>query len=105
MVAVSGDGSDAALSLTSAGAELLTTWGLDLASIGEGRRPFCRACLDWTERRPHIAGALGSAILDQLLDRKWLSRTESRILIVSRKGAAGFERVFGIRADELARLP
>ena len=48
-------------------------FGIDLASL-TSRRPLVRACTDWTERRPHVAGALGAALLDSMLSRGWLVR-------------------------------
>lgn len=47
---------------------------LGVTTLPAGRRPALRSCLDWTERRPHVAGALGRAILDALVDGKWVSR-------------------------------
>jgi hypothetical protein len=44
------------------------------ASSTVARRPLVRACTDWTERRPHLAGALGAALLDAMLERGWLKR-------------------------------
>lgn len=58
-----------------------------------GRRPLARRCLDWTERRPHVAGALGAAILDQCRRRRWLASTdEPRRLRLTTSGRAVFER-------------
>ena len=48
-------------------------FGIDIAAL-PGRRPLVRACADWTERRPHVAGALGAALLDSMLSRGWLVR-------------------------------
>src|SRR5215831_8088831 len=50
---------DEAAEITSSGARFLTDFGIDLSALSSSRRHFCRLCLDWTERRPHIAGALG----------------------------------------------
>lgn len=63
---------------------------------GEGRRPFCRTCLDWSERRHHLGGALGAAILDHALDCGWARRGEGRVIAFSRKGAADFDRLFDL---------
>jgi len=48
-------------------------FGIDLGSL-PGRRPLVRPCTDWTERRPHVAGALGAALLTSLLERGWVQR-------------------------------
>lgn len=59
------------------------------------RRPVCRACLDWSVRRSHLAGTLGAAILDKILLEKWARREkDSRAVIFSPPGKQAFERVF-----------
>ena len=61
-------------------------FGVDIASL-PGRRPLVRACTDWTERRPHVAGALGAALLDSMLARGWLARRpDGRALNVTARG-------------------
>jgi DNA-binding transcriptional ArsR family regulator len=57
------------------------TLGLDVAALRAGRRPLCRSCLDWSERRPHLAGALGAALLERMLALHWARRVEgSRVV-------------------------
>ena len=71
-----------------------------LAQLGvtpPARATLCRPCLDWSERRPHLAGAVGTALLDAMVARHWLYPGEGRALAVSPAGAAGLERVFGLR--------
>ena len=59
------------------------------------RRPVCRACLDWSVRRSHLAGTLGAAILDKILVEKWARREkDSRAVIFSPPGKQAFEKVF-----------
>ena len=59
------------------------------------RRPVCRACLDWSVRRSHLAGTLGAAILDKILAEKWARREkDSRAIIFSPPGKQAFEKVF-----------
>ncbi|MBZ9717477.1 winged helix-turn-helix domain-containing protein [Mesorhizobium sp. AD1-1] len=59
------------------------------------RRPVCRACLDWSVRRSHLAGTLGAAILDKILAEKWARRgKDSRAVIFSLPGKQAFEKVF-----------
>ncbi|WP_027040285.1 ArsR/SmtB family transcription factor [Mesorhizobium ciceri] len=59
------------------------------------RRPVCRACLDWSVRRSHLAGTLGAAILDKTLAEKWARREkDSRAVIFSPPGRQAFERAF-----------
>jgi len=65
----------------------LTGWGVDLAAARAARRRFACACLDWSERRPHLAGSLGAALFDAALQRRWLVRdVDSRSVQVSAKG-------------------
>ncbi|AZO20782.1 ArsR family transcriptional regulator [Mesorhizobium sp. M1E.F.Ca.ET.045.02.1.1] len=68
---------------------------LDIAIDTKARRPVCRACLDWSVRRSHLAGALGAAILDKIIAEKWARRErDSRAVVFSPKGRQEFERVF-----------
>jgi DNA-binding transcriptional ArsR family regulator len=86
---------DTDLGLTPQGHEAITRFGIDLAAIGASRRPLCRACLDWSERRSHLAGALGAAILTTMMDRGWVKREAGRVLTFSRPGLAAFREAFG----------
>jgi len=88
---------DGTASVTPAGHGFLCEFGLSLE--GEGlRRPLCRTCLDWSERRPHLAGRLGAALLDHMIALGWLAEGhERRALRLTRKGEEGFERMFGCR--------
>ena len=65
--------SDAAL-LTEKGQEFFSQLGADILSMRNKRRPVCRACLDWSERRHHLAGALGQWVLNLILENKWAKR-------------------------------
>lgn len=61
--------------------------GVDLESIRRGRRAFARRCLDWTERKPHLAGALGAALLTRLVEIGWVARKrDSRVVRVTHLG-------------------
>ncbi len=80
--------------LTSRGSTwLLESLGLDVSHLGDGRRPLARRCLDWTERRPHLAGALGAAVLTQLLSMRWVAKTETRALRITTRGAESFAKL------------
>ena len=91
-------------SLTEAGAVFLGHLGVDLdtaaarAARRGGGRVFCRPCLDWSERRPHIAGALGAAICERCLTHGWLRRIEgSRALDVTPSGYLALGKAFDLR--------
>ena len=71
-----------ALALTAPGADWLKNWGLDAAALApHSRRPLCRTCVDWSERRHHLGGALGAALLARFQALGWLRRdTASRVV-------------------------
>ena len=77
--------------VTARGAEWLGAMGIQMKPLQKGKRSFARQCLDWTERRPHIAGALGAALMQHFLAEGWLARMrESRALRVTQKGQRSF---------------
>jgi DNA-binding transcriptional ArsR family regulator len=76
-----------AMLVTQSGRRFFAKAGIDLKALEEGRRPLCRPCLDWSERRSHLGGALGSAIFDRIIAQGWAVR-EARTRIV-RFSAAG----------------
>lgn len=76
-----------ALELMQEGADGLAALGVDLGAARGARRRFAYGCLDWSERRMHLAGALGSALLQSLLDRRWVERElDSRALRFTPRG-------------------
>jgi DNA-binding transcriptional ArsR family regulator len=84
--------------VTSSGGRFLSAFGVDLTP--RTRRIFCQPCLDWSERRYHVRGLVGSAILDRLLALGWLKREpHSRSLRLTPAGRAGFAETFGIEFD------
>ncbi len=71
--------------------------GLDLGTVSR-RRTFCRPCLDWSERIPHLAGAVGAALAARCFDLGWVQRRRgTRALTITDTGAAAFADVFGVR--------
>ena len=80
--------------LTAAGRTALTDQGIDVTGLERGRRPVCRACLDWSERRSHLGGALGAAVLGYTLDRRWARRAEGRVIAFTPSGARAFSEAF-----------
>ena len=84
--------------VTQKGDKAFEAWGIDLGSLKKQRRHLARQCLDWTERRPHVAGALGAALMTCLLEREWLGKDDkTRVLHVTNAGFEGFEEAFGIK--------
>jgi len=82
--------------VTEAGLAFLEGAGIDL-SFGSKRRVFCRPCLDWSERRPHLAGIVGAALLNHALVRDWVRRVQdSRALSITPAGRRGFFETYGI---------
>lgn len=82
--------------LTAAGAAFMTEFGVDIAGLATRRRPLCRTCLDWSERRTHLAGALGAACLTRIYELGWARRLPgSRAVMFSKDGERFFAAVFG----------
>jgi DNA-binding transcriptional ArsR family regulator len=87
---------DEAGEVTESGAEFLTRLGVDLTAARARRRVFCRPCLDWTERRPHIGGSVGAALARRCFDLKWIERLrDSRALKITPAGRRGLLENFG----------
>ncbi len=92
---------DEAAEITESGTRFLSEFGIDLFAAGTKRRHFYRSCLDWTERRPHIGGAVGAALANRLFDLAWTERMKhSRAVIVTASGRHGFLETFGIAVPE-----
>ncbi|MGZ5836523.1 MAG: ArsR/SmtB family transcription factor [Xanthobacteraceae bacterium] len=82
--------------LTNAGHEFLADLGIEPNTV-PGKRAYCRSCLDWTERRPHIVGKLGAALADRFLERKWIERQrDSRALTITPAGGRLFRETFDL---------
>jgi DNA-binding transcriptional ArsR family regulator len=83
--------------ITEAGTRFLWDLGIDTRIAGKGRRHLCRACLDWTERRPHIGGAIGAALTERWLALGWVARAkDSRAVTVTPTGEHGFRDSLGM---------
>lgn len=85
--------------LTPQGHAFFHNIGVDLNALSKNKRPTCKSCLDWSERRNHLAGSLGHWILEDLLTQKWAVRDlDSRALTFSQKGLALFAKKYRIDA-------
>jgi DNA-binding transcriptional ArsR family regulator len=93
---LSAAGHDIEYRLTDHGAGMLTELGIDLDKLGRRRRPLIRYCLDWTEQRHHLAGALGAALADRLFELDWLRHTSQRRAVqLTDAGSDGLSAAFG----------
>lgn len=87
---------DGSFELTADGEAFLVRLGVDVAGARARKRVFARACVDWSERRPHLAGALGAALADAALDQGWVHRRPNdRALRVTPKGTAALRELLG----------
>jgi DNA-binding transcriptional ArsR family regulator len=85
------------LLLTTSGERFFRNAGIDVEVVRLQRRNFCRACLDWSERRHHLAGALGAALLDRMLALGWANRErKSRAVSFSKAGEKSMWEMFGL---------
>ena len=90
-VALTADGGE----VTESGHRFLRAFG---AEPEPGRRVFCRPCLDWSERRPHIAGLLGAALACRCFELGWIARQrDTRAVAITEAGRVGFAERFGVR--------
>jgi DNA-binding transcriptional ArsR family regulator len=83
------------LHLTPAGSAWFTRFGVDVDAVASQRRMMCKACLDWSERRHHLAGAWGTALLQRLFDLGWARRVkDTRIVQFTPPGERAFQALF-----------
>ncbi len=83
------------LNLTVSGAAFAEGFGIDLGVLQKARTPLCRECLDWSERRSHLAGSLGMALLTRFEQLTWASRDQkTRVISFSQTGATAFHKMF-----------
>ena len=91
-----GAGGGASYEVTAKGEERLHDLEIDLARIRAARRRFAGQCLDWTERRPHLNGALGAALTERMIQMCWFVRGRTRrALVLTDDGRTGLQDVFG----------
>jgi DNA-binding transcriptional ArsR family regulator len=85
-----------ACALTPSGEAWFEAFGIEVAPLREQRRQFAHRCLDWSERRDHLAGALGAALASRVFALGWVERQpDSRGLLVTSAGQRGLRRHFG----------
>lgn len=90
---LSGDGGE----ITAAGMTFFHEFGINVPDLQRQKRAFCKPCLDWSERRPHIAGAVGAALTRRVFDLGWVKRVrDTRALTITPLGERGLREVFGL---------
>jgi DNA-binding transcriptional ArsR family regulator len=88
--------------VTLPGTKFLTDFGIDIEALQKHRRVFCKPCLDWSERRPHLAGTVGGALAKRLFALGWIERVrDTRALRVTAAGHGGLRETFGVSFAEL----
>ena len=88
---------DKTFTVTRKGESWFETFDIDLSALRRGRRKFAYPCLDWSERRDHLGGALGAAIAQRLIALGWIEKNRrSRVISITRAGARGLAREFDI---------
>jgi DNA-binding transcriptional ArsR family regulator len=93
LIGADGDG----FPLTRAGRERLSGLGIDIDALQRGRRVLTRSCLDWSERRPHLAGSLGAALATRLLELNWIRRrSATRAVTVTAAGRRQLRTELGV---------
>jgi hypothetical protein len=91
--AIRADGTE--LSLTPEGKRRLSEVGITLTAPTSSRRPLCKSCLDWSERRSHLAGVVGKALLAHFLAKGWARRSDdSRAVLFKPEGERMFLSLF-----------
>jgi len=83
------------LELSARGRRFFRKLAIDIDPLSRQKRAFCRACLDWSERRHHLAGALGAALLARLVELGWAKRArDSRVVSLTPSGQQALHRIF-----------
>src|SRR3984957_15405668 len=92
-VVLSDDGGE----VTDSGVAFFEKFGVDLAAARSRRRIFCRPCLDWTERRPHLGGSVGAVLTQRSFELGWVKRLDGgRALKITEAGRCGLNDTFGV---------
>jgi len=73
------------------------SFGIDLSAMQQSKRPICRLCLDWSEQKPHLAGAVGAALAARCFELGWVLRLpNTRAIAITPAGVEGFQEQFGV---------
>jgi DNA-binding transcriptional ArsR family regulator len=97
---LSAPGSDHDYRLTERGRDELSAFGVDFQELAARPRPLIRYCVDWSEQRHHLAGALGAALAGRMVDLGWVTRARrGRAVHVTSAGSTGLAQTFGLQVD------
>jgi hypothetical protein len=92
-----GDSASTRFEVTGTGARTLASFGLNVTEVRRARRHFAGECVDWTQRRGHLNGALGAAITARLFELGWIARgARRRSVVITAAGAQGLADTFGL---------
>lgn len=87
--------------ITPRGTKFVAEFGVDLEAVQTSRRPLCKKCLDWSERRSHLAGSLGAALLNRVYELKWARREAGgRVVKFTPSGEQKFAALFSINTGK-----
>ncbi|RJF99823.1 ArsR/SmtB family transcription factor [Noviherbaspirillum saxi] len=90
--------SDKIFEVSARGEKAFRQFGIDLSTLRGAKRQFACGCLDWSERQFHLGGALGAALLQRMLEQRWLLQgQQARVLQLTPSGREGLKDVFGMR--------
>jgi DNA-binding transcriptional ArsR family regulator len=94
------DPADGGWTVTARGERGFEELGIRVGDLRAGRRPLTRVCIDWSERRPHVAGALGAALATRLFERRWIERRPGvRAVAVTARGQTELAKWLGVAPD------
>ncbi|HTN61212.1 MAG TPA: helix-turn-helix transcriptional regulator [Devosia sp.] len=85
--------------ITPTGKSFFAALGLDLSALTTAKRPLCRRCLDWSERKSHLAGGLGAGLLTLMLEKNWAKRMEGRVIAFTPKGKKALAEMFATQTN------
>lgn len=88
--------------VTDRGRSFFAQLGIEVDAMSYGRRPMCRRCLDWSERRSHLGGALGAALLDRIMAAGWARRGPGRVIAFTPAGEGDFDSMLRTSASSAA---
>lgn len=84
------------VNITSQGADFASKFGVDVPALQAAKPVLCRSCLDWSERRSHLSGSLGRAMLKQMVAKGWVIREDgNRMIRFTPRGSKEFDELFG----------